>query len=68
MRTGPKLPAGCLTLFALEGLHFFDGERVWEIFFSDCKNNCRFREAELLQSLYSQFIVNPDWLKKYPDS
>lgn len=32
-RTNPNLPAGCLALLALEGLHLFDGEYVWKIFF-----------------------------------
>lgn len=57
MRTGPSLPAGCLARLALEGLHLFDGERVWKIFFQIVKIIAG------LQRRSRAFIVTADWLR-----
>lgn len=62
MRTGPKLPAGRLALFALEGLHLFDGEPVWKIFFQTVKIIAGSERRSL------PFMVGADWLKRYTDS
>lgn len=62
MRTGPNLPAGCLALLALEGLHLFDAECVWKIFFQTVKIIAGSEGRSHL------FIATADWLRRHTGS
>ena len=60
-RAKTKLPAGCLGLFVLERLHWFDCEHAWK----------SFHAVEIMtgpQRRRHVFIIGTDWLKRDTDT